>query len=544
MIYNFSQNTLDERPIAQTEESSNPISYFPYRVEIEGVKTYHINGFNCPLRQAKYTVTRSGMGKANFDFAIMDAPIVSRDKINIYRNGKIVYQGLVDGIPDKAGGKVTTSPFLNELQNKTYNFNYSTGATYEEILEDIILEKDQDTGVFWNATLVDTGSTFVFTGEYKYDSVKKIIKDIQDQLENRYLGIDHNNFFYVKAFSTTVTTTLYADDNSGYEGVKVTVDDKAVKATRSQVYQESTTAGQKVRLGSVGYSTSSTDYPTLAIENQVGVIENKETVYKGLSSSDGLNFAYQKLVKDAVIKTKIDIKNVDYDRYPLEIGERIKIYKEEDLLWHTIIDCESTANWTAGDLSTIAKVGTYSMNFTSTYIDYNYAEYKRWKGIERLGFYIRSDKVGSFVNVYLGDSTGEQAAIGGLGLGALGVGALSEGDTSATLTTTNIEIGSSVFYSVDIKGVNQWQWVDIPTTYDNFSIIRFESNDTSADVRVDEIQLYSLFRQSYEANVIQMDFDLSSSYVNVKAGEFQEFADDDFNILKNEVEALKATQEI
>jgi len=543
LIYNFSENTLDERPIALTEDSPNPISYFPYRVEIEGVKTYHINGFDCPLRQAKYTVTRSGMGKAQFDFAIMDAPIVSRDKINIYRNGKIVYQGLVDGVPDKAGGKVTCSPFLNELQNKTYNFNYSTGATYEEILEDIILEKDQDTGVLWNNTLVNTGSTFTFTGEYKYDSVNKILKDIQDQLENRYLGVDHNNFFYVKAFSTTITTTLYADDDSGYESVKVTVDDKAVKATRSQVYQESTTAGQKVRLGSVGYSTNSTEYPPLAIENQVGVIENKETVYKGLSTADGLNFAYQKLVKDAILKTKIDIKNVDYDRYPIEIGERIKVYKEEDLLWHTIIDCESTANWSAGDLSTIAKVDTYSLQLDSSQSDYTFSGYKRWKGIERLGFYIRSDKIGSFVNVYLGNSTNAQGEPGALGMGVLGIGLYGVGSTSV-ISSTDIEIGSTVNFSIDIKGVNQWQWVDIPTTFDTFSIIRFESDDTTADVRIDEIQLYSLFRQSYEANVIEMSFDLSSSYVNIKAGEFQEFADDDFNILKNEVEALKAAQEL
>jgi len=532
-MYIIGEQPLGETPVSVSQLSTPPIPYYRWKVEVEGVKTWHIHGFDCSIKSGKASDTIKGMGKAELNFAVLDVPIISQDRVNMYYNSEKVYSGYVDKIPDLSGGKVSISPDSKKFETAVYNADYtSTNATYQQIIQDVLSDKQSQTDILYNASLIDIDDTTAKSIDYNYKSVKTLLNDIVDQLDDRYAGADANQFYFIKTLSTSIKYYLYNSENPAFQDITVTEDDSKIKATRYQVYQKSTSGSETNRLGQVGYDSSTGDYPSLSIENRIGIKEKKYTAPEGLNSSNALNFAYTKLKAETVIPTNIKIKGLDLRRIPVKIGDRIRGYKPETLLWRTIIDCESTSNWLGNaELSTIAKKDTYSITFSGLGgIHYGYPELKQWRKIQKIGFYIRSNKsvtcrvdIANYAQAY--------------GYVNYSMGNYSFGNSTGT------DEMNSTYFNVYVGNVNQWIWYDTPITCDDFRYISFSSTDQNATIWIDEIKLYQYHRQFYDGNVIQIDYELGSDFVNVQAGEFQEFVNDDFFNLQKELEQQKIIQE-
>jgi hypothetical protein len=537
-VFDISLDELSRNSTNIFSPNDLPLSYYPWRVEIQGTKTYHIWGPDCPITDAEFEVTLSGMGKASLNFAILDVPIWSNDIVKIYRNGVVRYQGYVDRLPDLEGGKVSISPFSVKLKNFLYSTDYSGGSvTYKQIVEDVISKYNSETFIEYNETLIALTSTQLFSvgPAYASETINNILKDINDQVDNRYDGVDANNFYYIKQLSTTVTQTIYVDDNPPYQSLKFKVDEKKIKATEYDVYQKSTTTNELEFLGTVGDSTN-VDFPALeTVVNRIGTIQAKFQAPTGLSSSEALNFAYQKLKAKAVIPENIKVKGMDINRYDLAIGDRVKIYKQEALLWHEVISCQSTSFWNNATLSTESKIDVSSIQIdkdSTTY--YDFLQTKRWHGQQKFGFYVKANTQGNVLSYSL---VGFEASTDAE-LNAYGADVYSHDEYSGVNPTV-----ASTLYCPYIKTVNTWQWIDIPTTFNTWQRLEFYTNDTSANVYIDSIKLFQTARESYEGNVINLSYDLSNDLVDVEIGEFFEFADDDFFILQKEVEKIKETQQ-
>jgi hypothetical protein len=125
----------------------------------------------------------------------------------------------------------------------------------------------------------------------------------------------------------------------------------------------------------------------------------------------------------------------------------------------------------------------------------------------------------------------------GWGAGLYGAGLYGVGTTDAT---TNIGLWSTAYTRhVHIRNANVWQFVENPTTFDNFSLLGFQLNNTAATVKIDEIMLYQYYRTSYQGNIKEINYTVGSSLVDVTLGYFDEQLNDDFFNLEKQVEAIQ-----
>lgn len=519
----FGLDVFAESPLLNAttniEVSSITDYAYPWKVEFYGYKNYYIGHEDNPITNGSFTVNTYGSGNADIDFARMTLPLKSQDRVNIYYRGVKMWSGFLSKEPDKREGKLDLSPQIEKFNNAIYTGSLS--GTWTTAISSILADSNDVTGISYNAFKIGLSSTDTVTINYDYTPVKQIFDEMINTFDGKYYGVDSINEMFITTYSTTITRTLYNDDSPGFSDVQVKIDDTKIKITRAQVFQRSTATNSNVRLGQVGYGGS---YPAFTeVEQRTGIKEGKITVPPSLSSGDALNYAYQQIRAGAVVNTNVNIKSLDYDRYPVAVGEYIRVYQPLAIAWQTIIDCDSVTGWNSVQLSTsIMKRGTGSIQVSTAISSYEWESKKFWPNIKKIGFFMYSNNYGNILNVTLNSFSGYSA------------GLYSAGSYSMSTSLTSSSLNISYFTP------NTWQWIEIPTTWQDWDQISFQALSTDT-ILIDDVSIYGYVKNYYDVNVKEIKFNFNNNLVDVTAGYYDQGLNDDFFELEKKVKLLEET---
>lgn len=531
MYYRIGASVVSESPVSAARSTALITPYYKWKVVINGGKTYWIGADDSPIIGGSFEIaSKGGLGKASLNFSNMDVPVWHQENVEIYYNGKIKYFGFIDAIPDPEGGKVTISPYSVRFPKTLYNFDYSsTFVSIEEIVEDIINEKSTQLNLIYNPGFLNTGSTETYNTLYDYVDIKKIFTDLVDQLDDREGGVDARGFYYIQQYSTTTNHYIYYDDDPYFTMLTAKTNDNKIKNTRSQVYQRSTSGSEQERLGQVGYTAG--DFAPLDIENITGIKENKIIAPQGLLSTSALNFAYKKLTAKAFVPQNIKVKKHDMSRKELNLFEKARIWKQEALIWHTIIDCESLTGFTGGSVSADSKIGSNSVTWANNALYWNSTEIQRFKGTKKIGFYIKGSQQGETIEFNV-----ENVILGSTGSWSLGT--YSKGAWGLSTSSTGIPIVSQDQYSIYIEKANSWQWVDFKLNTDRFTQLSWFTRSTYT-YYLDEVQIKSINHQYYDGNIIKIKYKLGSDLIDYELGRFEENLNDELFAIEDNLTSIK-----
>lgn len=530
--------------------AATPLTYFRWRVDIfhksgGKKKSFFVGQDDSPLIGINFENNLKGCGAGSLTFSNLDFPIDADDYVLIYFKGTLYYRGIVDITPDPKGGECTLIPAWNRFDKTLHNEAFTT-KTIAQIMQTVIEAHDQDTGILWNALLVDTGSSTTYTITYSYENITKIFDDLVDgRLSGRHWGVDKDNYFFCLPLGTSVADVLYYGDKPAYTDITVERDYQGIEATRYQVFKKtSAVAGTATRIGQVGYSAP---YPPLEIEKLVKIKEDRITAPEVLSDTLALDWAYAKLGIQQVKET-ITLNNVDLDRYEPTIGDKITAQDVQNNVLYTIVNCDSTTGWTSNcslDTTDFCE-GTASIKATLTTIGqimtYTFTGQKIYYYPEKLGMMIKSTQSGQYLRIVVSyDST---YTLYGYSSGSYSDGPYSEGDSvgPATSSTTSTWI-------INLTAASIWQYFSVEST-SPISSISLEAYAAvpsgTAQVNIDRIQLYGPYRNIYTDNVVQAQFSINtdSEKVQVKLNNYDPQANQTLFELETSVKILEAVTAI
>lgn len=507
-----------------------------------GIKKDYLFGQNeTALSYFEFELNKSGCGSGKLSLAYIDFPIDADDYVEIYYNSIKKYRGFVDVTPSIHGGDIELVPQWKRFEELVYNGSF-TGKTASEILQTVIQAVDDDSLITWNAAYIDTGSTATFTVTYSYETVKKIIEDIISRLNDRYWGVTVDNIFYVRELESTLDKDLFYSSEVAYSDIEYEIDYSGIKATRSQVLKKVSGSGETTRIGEVGYGGS---YPVLPIENLFRMKVDKITVPEVLSDAEALDYAYALLQSYKAIETTT-VKNVILDRYFPAIGKLIRTQDKEEKQLTTVVACDSITGWTGATLDTSDYVeGTGSVYFNGVAsgdgMEYNFNHQKRYTGLSKIGFMIKSAESGRKLSVKI--TSGTNYTNYGYSNGTYSGGVYSDGEDIAE--TEQAE--TSVINTIYIPSANVWHYIEFEVEDPIVSIeFYFNSAPTaSCKVNVDRIQVFRPFKKQYEDNIVQANFAVSKSgeTVSMKLNSYDPKANDKIFDLEAKIKILEQALE-
>jgi len=510
VIYRISR-TLIGTPITADGAAAQPTPghQFPWRVEFfhksGGLKAiWNIGQNDCPIYEMEFERNLKGNGAGIIRTTFLDFPIDPTDYFDIFYDDTIIYSGVVDVAPDPKGGDVQLIGRHQYYSDRLISQSFSSNAA-SAIMQTIVESMDSETMISWNAALVDTGSTDLFTIEYNYEKISKVFDDLVAQLDDRYWGVNADGFFYCQELSQTTDDTLFYTDQPGYSSIEVAYDYSGIEATRYQVYKKVDGSGDTVRIGQVGYGAP---YPSISAEKFTRIKEEVLTVSEVLSDAQALAYAYAKLTAQEALTT-VTVNDIDLSVYNPDIGDLIDIQDREQTILIEVVDCDSTTGWTGATLETTEYVaGTGSVKFTATNagdeMEYAFDGQTMWKNQQKLGFMCRASESGTYLSVDLSYETDYYNY--GYGSGYYSEGAYGEGDTDGT------ESSKTVFTNtVNITAANVWNYYSFESTLP-ISQIRFYANAAPASpatVYIDRIQIYCDYRTRYNNNIVQINYSIT-----------------------------------
>lgn len=511
-----------------------PDAEYPWRIDWfhrqGGLKKQWFYGSSdCPISSMTFEENLKGSGDGSITFAYIDFPIDPDDYVRIYYNGTVKYSGIVDIQPDPKSGLVTLLPLHTRYDQLLYNGSFTT-QTAAQILAVVVPAMQTDSGILYNAAYIDTGSTSTITITYDYETPSKIIDDLIDALDDRFWGVDANGYFYVRAYDTSSSGDVLANDNPAYSSITHELDYSGIEATRYQVYRK-TAAGETTRAGQVGFGGS---YPILPIETIFRRIDKKLTVPETVASdSQALAFAYATLKAQTWSET-LTVNDVILDRWEPGIGKLYRIQDEDDVILTTIIPCDTTDGWVGATLDTSDYVeGTASITATlqnqGDEIQYAFPGQHIYLNMQRLGFMIKSDTYGDFLTVKI--TYGASYHRYAYSSGCYSCGAYSEGDTTGDETEQTVFVNT-----VNIPTAGVWLYIDFAATLP-VSKIEWVMNQTTSSpvvINIDRVQAVREYRTEYIDNVVQINYDIQpeGDNVTVKLNSYNTKAND--NIFKLE----------
>lgn len=517
--------------------------YYPWNI-----KYYHKSGglkkdwvygqSDCPITNFNFELNLKGCGFAEINLAYIDFPIDAFDFIDVYYEGTKLYHGFVERTPDPKGGRIEILPRSTRFSELLYDGAFSSTA-FDTILQTVVEAVEADSEIDYNALYIDTGSSDTYTIEYVYEKVDKIINDLIARLNDRYWGVNENNIFYVEEYGSSVASTVFYLDNPYYSGIDIEYDYSGIQATRFQVYKKTAGSGDTSYIGQVGYGGS---YPVLAVETLFRKIEDTITISEVLGSTEALDYAYAKLQTYNLNRT-ITINNCQKEYFDPTIGSLINVQDSEETILTTVIDCESTTGWSAAaalDTSNYVE-GAASIYFDATavddYIEYNFGKQKRYLMPEKIGFMIWCEEAGR--KLYIKITYGTNYNNYGYGSGYYSEGAYSAGDTDGDETTETYTENS-----IYIAAAEVWYYRDYEMSLPIASIRWYWSEAPTGTVQtnIDRVQILRPFRNQYEANVVQKNYDVSQSGTNltVKLDSYDPKLNDTFFELEKKVNILES----
>lgn len=473
-------------------------------------KKWFMGEDKCPIVSVEWEMNERLCGAGSITLAYVDFPIDADDYVIVSYNGEKRYRAIVTNTADPKGGVIELMPLSVRFQELLYNGSF-VSKTIAEIFETIVDAAFDDTGITYNSVYVDTGSTDTFTIEYEYEYCNKIFKELMKRLDDRSWGVDVNNILHIYTDNAEIDQYMYQMDDSLFSDIEVNRDYDAVKVTRYQVFKKSGTSGQTVRVGQVGYDAPGGSYPILSIENIVRKKEAKITVSEVLSDTEALDYAYAKLQAETDIPLSIEITGIRENMYYPKIRHLVKCWDRSETILRTIIDCESTTNW-SGDVTVSLDPDDYvegsnsiTFDFSSSIsnVTYDLGELKHWKNIQKISFMMKADYAGDYMEVFA--YSGESLLIDDMT------------NTIDSYTDYIDVIGSTYDYTQTFHVPTNSVWtlyefdVSAYPAFRYFGIRCIDNPPATTTINIDRVQIYDEYRTEYEANVKEIKFSIDAT---------------------------------
>jgi hypothetical protein len=483
------------------------------------VKEIYLEQNNNSLQSFNFETNLKGLGAATMVFVYYDFPVDPDGVVKYFYDGVLKYQGIIDNIPDPKGGAFKIQPRHTRLKEVLYNGSPGAGKTIKEMLQAIIEDSTEETGIEYNASFVEITDTDTFTLSWSYEPANKIIDGLVDKLDGFYWGVNAENKFFVKQYSTTLDRLYLQNAAPSFTELKTQTDYTKITATRYQVFRKrSATDSDTKYAGQVGYDTGAyvagSNWPTPAIEKLTRRREVKLTLSEIFSSdAEALDFAYAELLKKTAVPTTGTINGIPPESAP-EPFELVLAEDFEETQLFTIESCDALTKFDAGwSLDQVNYVeGGASVKFTSdadTAYDRQYdfgSIYRADKvgHIEQLGFMVRADIAGAYLYFSTGTTLEDHAGAEENGLNENGIGE----DFANNLWDTE--------YLIQVPNANQWFYISIDWPGD-FRYLGWRTKNQAATVNIDRVQLYGYNKQRIESNVVKTAWKIDSNGVVVSA---------------------------
>jgi hypothetical protein len=505
-------------------------------------KQFFIGMDNVPITNIDFEKNKKICGAGKIKMAFLNFPVDADDYIEIYYQNTLLYRAIVDNSIDPKGGDIKLIPYSQRFGELLLNDTF-TDATIESIVESIIEDNQTNTGVGYNSVFVDTNESTIYSYNFNYTSIKDALQQVLEKLDDREWGVLPSNTFTIYANNSTLDAILTDEVERAYIKVTRKKNLERVKETRRQVFKKNA-AGQKTRVGQVGYDTSSGTYPTLSVEN---LVRRKEKTYDvsedNLSSTAALQIAYEDLKKIATYGETIKIKDLDISKYNLDIGDYVKVIDGYELVLETILDCESVTNWTNATLDNDNYVeGSGSIQSASGYdpttsiITYDFGEIKRFINPDFLQFMIRSTSETGQVLEYSfsNNSSTLWSTTTPIYVNSAAVWQLIQGDCSSSFRYFALRYSDTITLSQRYDK-NVGQMVLSGTFADTPSPVSFN---------IDRMQVYHYTKNEYTGNVVQLNYkiDKFGSHVDVTLNDYDEQVGEDVFSIEKALEKIDTIQ--
>lgn len=538
-MYRISESIISESS-AFLSSTDYPISRYPWRVELyPHGKVWNIGAQNVPIQSFAFNLSEKGCMDAKLKLATIDFPVYYGNEVLIYYYGQKRYRGYISTLPDPKGDSLNLNPYSKRLDEITFNTTWSN-YSFLEMLSETITDKTSQTNVYYNPSMVtDYNTTYVWgttaSIKYKYEKITKLIDDYINDVDDVYWGVEENGFMFIKKRSTSITYNLYSGANQAFGSVTPKRDYAKIKETRYNVFQKSTVTNENEYIATIPDGT--TNYPYTDNEAVVGVKYESLTAPQGLNSTECKDYAYAKITaQKAPANTKIN--DIDIRRIDLHIGDRVKVWSESERQLLSLINCNTTNNWRGNvTVDTVDYIeGHGSISFASSnLVYYDFQEIQRYLNIEKIVFMMKSDIIDNIMIF----SVGENYTGYGMGYYGLGFYGSSTAYGDEIFTTSNN-------YPVYTKTVNNWNYVELPITQD-FRYVGFMTNSTkSATIKIDDIQIYGYFQNTYEGNVVKLSYSIDSEneyLYDAEIGDLDEAANDKLFELEKKIKQLEVNNQ-
>ncbi len=520
--------------------------YYDWRIDwfhrSGGIKRTMFFGMeNIPIKSINWEENKKLMGAGDIELSHVDFPIDISDEVNLYYQNDRKWRGLVASRIDPKGGKLKINSRSDLLDKRIFNYTFSS-ATLETMLQTVIESTSvSDSGVTWNSEYVDIGDSSLYSMKFDYVKSKKAIDDIVKKMNGREWGVDVNNVFNVYTPSTSVSKIIQNCEDQWYSELSNKVDDSRIKATRYQVFVKSTTAGQSIRVGEVGYNIAGSTFAILSVENITERKDDKFIISANVTTTFALTMAYQDLQNQSELSTQVTLKDFRIDKYNPAIGTYIKCVDAPELVLKTLINCDTDTGWNNATLYSDDYVeGTGAIQILvsvpSEEVYYDFGEIKRYDYIEKIVLMARSE-----------EDIGEVLQMG-----------VSE--NSSTLFDNP--------YSIFINDSDLWEMKQIAITEKTFRYLGFRLK-TTRDVKrqfmtlgrnamgegvapseyalfyFDRIQAYTYDRNEYSANVVQKKYKLDKKGLtcDLILGDYDAQSSQELFNMKKEIEQIQEIQQ-
>jgi hypothetical protein len=159
------------------------------------VKEIYLEQNNNSLQSFNFETNLKGLGAATMVFVYYDFPVDPDGVVKYFYDGVLKYQGIIDNIPDPKGGAFKIQPRHTRLKEVLYNGSPGAGKTIKEMLQAIIEDSTEETGIEYNASFVEITDTDTFTLSWSYEPANKIIDGLVDKLDGFYWGVNAEIIF-------------------------------------------------------------------------------------------------------------------------------------------------------------------------------------------------------------------------------------------------------------------------------------------------------------------------------------------------------------
>jgi hypothetical protein len=240
----------------------------------------------------------------------------------------------------------------------------------------------------------------------------------------------------------------------------------------------------------------------------------------------------------------VQIKELDINRYDLDIGEKIQVVDGYEKVLETIISCDSATGWTNASVDTTEYVeGTGSITATgynpvTSAATYNFGEIMRFNNPEFIQFMVKVDSGSGNILEY----------------------AFSNNSSTLWDSPLDIYINAAAVWQIvqfDCSNCDTFQYfgirykstITLPQRYfNNIGSMMFGQSfpDAPSNVpfNIDRVQIYHYSKNAYTGNVVQINYkvDKYDTHVNVNLNDYDEQSTETSMILDRRVEKIDTIQ--